>query len=366
MKASVSGCLKIGDQEIGRGDVRNIELPVSQSYSGNDLVLPMRVERAPQEGPVVVILGAVHGDEINGTGIVRQVILDPPFRLRAGTLICVPVVNILGFERLSRYLPDRRDLNRCFPGKKDGSLASRFARTFFDAVIRQSDYCLDFHTAAVRRTNYPNIRADLSHSETRRIAMAFGCELVVDHKGGKGTLRSTSQEAGCATVTLEAGEVWKIEPGVVEVGLRGIRNVLVELGMVDGQPVRPLFQAEIRKSEWLRANDGGVLDFHVAPGDLVEKGQPIATITTLLGVERSQVLAEKDGIIFGLTTLPAVKPGDPICHLGQPENGIEPIRRALHEVPEETLRERLKTDLASNVNVTEVEPDDAVAQLPQP
>ena len=347
--------LSLAGHTVPLGTTRDLELPVSRSYSGTDVALPLRIERAARPGPVVLALGAIHGYEINGTGIVRQLAVEPGFTLEAGTLILVPVVNILGFERLSRYLPDRRDLNRSFPGSASGSLTSRFAHTIFHQLVRQSDFCVDFHTAAVRRTNFPNVRADLGDPAVARLARAFGCSLIIDHPGIQGSLRLAACQDGCPTITIEAGEVWKIESAVVELGLRGVRNVLLELGMIQGEPEAPAYLAEANASTWVRADDGGILSFHIAPGDLVDKGQPVASITTLLGVERQTIHSPADGVVLGITTLPIVKPGDPVCHVALPDKGIARIRRALSGIDDESLHERLRDDLATSVNVVEHE-----------
>jgi hypothetical protein len=346
---------EIAGERIGLGESRDLTLPVSQSYSGADVALPFRVWRGPRPGPAVLLTAAVHGDELNGTGILRELILEPPFELVSGTLVLVPVVNILGYERNSRYLPDRRDLNRSFPGGSTGSMARRVAHAIFQGLVMACDYLLDFHTGAVHRTNFPNVRADLDKPEVERIARAFGCALVVDGKGPEGTLRRAAVKAGRPAIILEAGEVWKMEPSVLAVGLRGVRNVLIELGMVQGKPERPAYQARIERTHWLRSDTGGLLRFHAAPGDLVEKDQPLATCTTLLGMERGVVRAPEDGIIMGLTTLPSVKPGDPVCHLALPRDGLRPIRKALAALPEESLHGRLLEDLASSVSVDEWE-----------
>lgn len=332
-------------------------LAVTQSYSGADVSIPLRVIRGKEPGPVVLITAAIHGDELNGTGIIRELLIDCPFELRAGTLILVPVMNILGYERNARYMPDRRDLNRSFPGAAEGSLTSRVAYRLFEELVRKADFLVDFHTAAAGRTNFPNVRADLSIPGAARIARAFGCPLVVDHKGAKGSVRLAAGEAGCAAMILEAGEVWKVEPTVVEVGLRGIRNVLIELDMVDGKRVRPAYQARVDRSTWLRSNSGGLLRFHVAPGDVVTEGQPVAACTSLLGEQRGLIIAPMDGVVIGLTTLPSVKPGDPVCHLAVPHRGIEPILKALGRASEESLHERLHRDLATNVAVEELDED---------
>ena len=343
--------------DIGLGETRDLALEVSQSYSGAGVTIPVRIARAAQPGPTLLLTAAVHGDELNGTGILRELISDPPFDLRYGTLIMVPVVNILGFERHTRYLPDRRDLNRSFPGSPGGSLASRFAYKILTELVARCDLCIDFHTAAVRRTNFPNIRGDLHIPEVERLARAFGCELLVDTQGHRGSLRYAACSIGCPTVTLEAGEVSKIEPAVVEVGLRGVRNVLIEYGMIEGEPERPPYQARVERTSWIRSDTGGLLSFHVGPGEVVEKNQPIASCLGLLGAERGVIRAAEDGVVMGLTTLPLVKPGDPVCHLAVPGQSIAEIRGALDLLPEESLHERLVDDLASSVTVDEPAPD---------
>lgn len=339
------------DTSIRPGETRDLQLPLTQSYSGTDVMLPLRVIRGSEPGPVVLLSAALHGDELNGTGIIREILMDPSFDLLAGTLILVPVLNIPGFERQTRYLPDRRDLNRCFPGSRSGSVSRRVAYRIFNELVVHCDYCVDFHTAAVHRTNYPHVRGDLAHEPVERLARAFGCEIIVDSQGPKGSLRQTATAAGHPTILIEAGEVWKVEPTVVTFGLRGIQNLLVALEMVDGKREEPAYQARVSETRWLRTEAGGMLRFHVGPGELVETGQPLASCTTLLGTERDIISAPFDGVVLGLTTLPTVKPGDPVCHLALPRRGISRIRRALHKLPAESLHERIMDDLATSVSV---------------
>ncbi len=346
----------IAGEQIALGESRDLSLPVTQSFSGTDVSIPLRVMRGAQPGPALLLTAAVHGDELNGTGIIREMILSPPCELIAGTLVLVPVVNILAYERNARYVPDRRDLNRSFPGAVGGSLASRIAYAIFQGLVLPCDYAIDLHTAAVGRTNFPNVRADLTNPEVRRIARAFGCPLVVGSAGGKGTLRRAANDASRPTIVLEAGEVSKVEPGVVAMGLRGVRNVLIELGMALGERERPAYQARVDRSVWLRSDAGGLLRFHAAPGEVVEKDQPVATCTTLLGAENGVLRAPEDGVIMGLTTLPSVKPGDPVCHLAIPRRGIAPIRQALRRLPDESLHDQVLGELASSVAIDE--PDD--------
>jgi len=340
-------------ESIPRGQSRNVKLSLGQSYSGVNVRIPIQIRRAASEGPVVFVTAALHGDEINGTGAVRQLIQDDSFELVSGSVILVPVLNLPAFDRHSRYLPDRRDLNRSFPGSTGGSLAGRMARKIIDEIVARSDFGIDLHTAAVRRTNYPNVRADLSDPGVKRITEAFGCEVNMNGVGPKGSFRREACAAGCPTLIMEGGEVWKVEPGIVETTVRGIKNVLRDLGMLGGEIERPDFQVTIERSKWVRAEKGGFLQFHIKPGDLVEKGQPLVTNTTLLGSEQSVLEAPFDAVVIGMTTLPATRPGEPVCHLGMLPKGTKPSTFRRRRREEDGLEERVSEELASNVLVTQ-------------
>ncbi len=342
---------------IPRGESCDVTLAIGESYSSMTVEIPIHIRRATKDGPVVFITAALHGDEINGTGAIRQLIQDTEMKLLRGAIIFVPVLNLPAFDRHSRYLPDRRDLNRSFPGSATGSLASRMARTIFDEIVLRSDYGIDLHTAAVRRTNYPNVRGDITHPEVRRIARAFGCDVIIKGKGPKGALRREACDAGCPTIVMEGGEVWKVEPGIVQTADRGIRNVLRDLEMLDGEIERTDDQFTVQKSKWVRADRGGFLQFHVKPGDLVEKNQPLATNTTLLGREHSLLCAPFKAVVIGMTTLPAISPGEPICNLGQLPKGSKPAELQRRRSEENGLEERVSEELASNVWV--VDPTDS-------
>ncbi|MDH3222420.1 MAG: succinylglutamate desuccinylase/aspartoacylase family protein [Gemmatimonadota bacterium] len=345
-------------RRIPPGDRANLAITVSRNYAGAPIKLPIHVWRGKKRGPTVFITAGVHGDELNGTGVIRELILDPPFELVAGSLILVPVLNILAFDRLSRYSPDRRDLNRCFPGLSRGSLTSRLARAVHDNIVSRSDYGIDLHTAAARRTNFPNVRADLTDADTARLAELFGGELVIDTKGPPGTLRREAQEAGCPTIVLEAGEVWKVEPAVVEYTLHGIESVLAGLGMIEGKIRKPPYRVVAEERKWIRATAGGFLQFHVRPGDMVAKDAPLATNTSLVGEIHNVLTSPDDAIVLGMTTLPAVLPGDPVCHLAFPSRGtFKRAERALGKLSDSHVLVRLHGDLGSSVLVSEKDPE---------
>ena len=339
-------------RKVAPGARANLTITVSRSYAGAPIKLPIHVWRGRKKGPTVFVSAAIHGDELNGTGAIRTLILDPPFKLEAGSLILAPVLNILAFERLSRYSPDRRDLNRCFPGLSKGSPTSRLARVISENIVSRSDYGIDLHTAAARRTNYPNVRADMDDEETARLATLFGAELLINTKGPRGSLRREAQRAGCPTIVLEAGEVWKVEPGVVEYCLRGIRNVLVGLGMIGGEVTEPAYRVVAEDRTWIRAAAGGFLQFHVQPGDVVAEGQPLATNISLVGESHNVMEAPRDAVVLGMTTLPAVAPGDPVCHLAFPSpKAFRKMERAISKLSDDSLLARLYGDLATNLQV---------------
>lgn len=193
----------------------------------------------------------------------------------------------------------------------------------------------------------------MSDPEVARIAKAFGCEVVVNGVGPANSYRREACKAGCPTIVLEAGEVWKVEPSIVESAERGVKNVLIELGMLDGETVSPPYQLVLKKTQWIRAEKGGFLQFHISPGDVVEKDQPLASNTTLLGRERSVLTSPFDGVVIGMTTLPAISPGEPVCNLGKLPRNTNPEQLRRKRTKEGGLEERTVEELSSNVMVTE-------------
>ncbi|MGK0236772.1 MAG: putative deacylase [Candidatus Pelagisphaera sp.] len=348
-----SSRFQIGGQSVARGESKDIHLEISETYTGDKIRMPLRVMRSKRSGPHIFITAAIHGDEINGTGIIHDFLFGEQIKLKKGTLVLAPVVNVFGFESHERYLPDRRDLNRFFPGSPTGSLASRIANTLMTELVDKCDYGIDLHTAAFQRTNYPNVRADLSNPETRRLATAFGCALIADGKGPIGSFRRESTKRGCPTILLEAGEPWKIEPSVMKIGLQGIKNVLIDRGMLEGEIRKPPYQAYIRKSAWLRAAVGGILKFHVSPGDFVAEGQPIATNYGILGAEQNILSSITSGIVISTTTMPAVKPGEPVCHIAViPPRQLTLYRKQL-SIAKDSPHRQAHVDLATNLDIVD-------------
>ncbi len=339
--------------DIPRGTSADVNLLIGERSTGISVCIPVHVRHGEAEGPTVLVTAALHGDELNGTGAVRELILDRDMQLARGKLILVPVLNMLGYDSHSRYMPDRRDLNRAFPGSGKGSFTARLAKRIYRQLVERSDWVIDLHTAAVRRTNYPNVRANLDHPGTKWLAESFGCQLTIHGEGPKGSLRQVATTTGHPTITFEGGEVWKVEPIIVEHILRGVRNVLSDLRMIDAPSDRPHAPCFVRSTRWVRADRGGFLQFHVAPGTNVEEGQPLATNTSLLGHEQNVLVAPCAGIVIGMTTLPAVSTGEAVCHLGQ----LSTSETAEFESGCDAMRQQAQEDLATNVRVVEPRED---------
>ncbi len=346
---------RIGGVSVPLGTSRDIHLKVSERYTGDPISLPIRVIRGKTDGPRLFVTAAVHGDEVNGVGVIHSLMFEDAVLPMRGTLVLVPVVNIFGFENQQRYMPDRRDLNRSFPGSPTGSMTSRVAHSVFTNVVQNCDWGVDLHTAAWGRTNFPNVRADFSNPRVRKLARAFGCELMLNNKGPEHSFRKEAVKAGCAVIAVEAGEPFKIEPGVLDVGRRGVINVMKSLGMIEGEPIKPAYQTKIDKSLWVRAEVGGILRFHIAPGATVDRGQPIATNASTFGESQNVLTSPLDGVVLGMTTLPMVKPGEPVCHIAVPGRSLRSVRRAIRDSHPDDLHRRLRDDLATSITVSERE-----------
>lgn len=311
------GVLRFGGRKVAPGEQAEIRLEVSESYTADPLYLPVTVVRGVRRGPTLFLTAAVHGDELNGVAIVRDLLADQDLSDLAGTLIAVPVVNVPGFLNQTRALPDRRDLNRSFPGSPDGSFTSRLAHRVYHDVVRHSDFGLDLHTAGGDRANYPHTRADLNDPTVAELAAAFGTELRIHGTGPDGSLRRAALAARVPTIVYEAGSARVFERRFIDAGITGTVNVMRHLGMLPGPLRHPPTRLEVKKSSWVRADVGGILDLRVALGEPVRKGQVISINANPFGRERNQLQAPAGGVVIGLTRTPLVHPGDAVCHLAR-------------------------------------------------
>ncbi|WP_308367395.1 MULTISPECIES: succinylglutamate desuccinylase/aspartoacylase family protein [unclassified Microbulbifer] len=307
---------KIGEVVVAPGETRRIDLPVVRLYTDTEMSIPVHVQRGRKAGPCVFLCAAIHGDELNGVEIISRLINSRALKSLCGTLIAVPVVNVYGVLGQSRYLPDRRDLNRSFPGSPKGSLAARMAHVFLHEIVSKCDYGIDLHTGALHRSNLPQIRANLDDEETRAMASAFGVSVLLNSTLRDGSLRETATDLGVRTLLYEAGEALRFDELCIRAGLKGILNVLRHLGMLPRGRARHAIEPFVaRSSGWLRASDSGIVNHRKSLGDHVRKGELLATIADPYGCELDRVLCNQDGIIIGRQNIPLVQEGEAMYHI---------------------------------------------------
>ena len=311
--------LRLGGKRIGPGERKRVELPVARITTGDWLALSVEVLHGLEPGPTLWLTGAIHGDEIDGIEIIRRTLARLDARTLRGTIIAVPVVNLFGFVSESRYLPDRRDLNRSFPGSANGSLASRLARMLMDEVVARGDWGLDFHCGSDDRENLPQIRANLDDAETRRIAHAFGAPVTIHGRAPDGALRKAALEAECRALVYEAGEAGRFTETAIARGHEGVARVLRTLGMVDGGAQPSPETVESRRTRWVRAARSGICRIEVDLGEHVRRGQPVGEITDPFGDGGETLAARCDGIVIGRRVNPLVYQGEAVVHLAEVE-----------------------------------------------
>jgi predicted deacylase len=309
--------LRIGNFDIFPGTEQKIDLPVAKLYTDTNVSLPVHIIRAKKPGPTIFISAAVHGDELNGIEIIRRLLKLKSFKLRCGTLIAVPMVNVYGVVNLSRYMPDRRDLNRSFPGSPKGSLAGRVAHIFLTQIVKHCDYGIDLHTGAIHRSNLPQIRADLSDPETKELALIFNAPVILNSNLLDGSLREAAVEHNTKVLLYEAGEALRFDEFSIRLGIKGILNVLAHLNMVKKQPskrnkINPFIA---NSSRWLRANASGIVNHERHLGDQVKKGDLLAQIGSPYGEIINVVEAPRAGIIIGKQNIPLVQEGEAMYHI---------------------------------------------------
>lgn len=310
---------EIAGQKVPAGERRTLQVPVSVLSDNTPMALPIHVIHGRNDGPVLFVSAAVHGDEIQGVEIIRRLLRRSRFKRLEGTLIAVPIVNAYGFISHSRYLPDRRDLNRSFPGSEKGSLASRLANLFLTEVAMRSDMGIDLHSAAVHRSNLPQIRIGKGDAKLDELAMAFGAPIVIQSPVRPGSLRAAAAEHGVDVMLYEAGEALRFDENAIRVGERGILAVMHHIGMVSARKSTIPKQPSIRstKSSWVRAPEGGILRTHQKNGAAVAPGDLMGVVSDPFGETRSEIVAPKAGIVIGRTNLPVVNQGDALFHIAE-------------------------------------------------
>jgi uncharacterized protein len=304
---------------IKPGERKSVSILLSRLSDHTRINLTSHVIHGKKEGPVMFVSAAIHGDEIIGVEIIRRVAaLKVLSRLR-GTLILVPIVNAYGFVALSRYLPDRRDLNRSFPGNAKGPLASQLAHTFMTEIVKRSQYGIDLHSGAVHRANLPQIRADLDDLDVNDMAKAFGASINLNATLRDGSLRACAKDIGCKILLYEAGEALRFDEVAVRVGVNGILGVLRNVGMLAPSKAgkRKFEPVRSDSSHWLRAPIGGLMRAHKKLGDRVTIGETLALVSDPLGFEEEPVIARASGVVIGRSNLPVVNRGDGVYHIAK-------------------------------------------------
>lgn len=310
------GTVKVVGVEVPAGERRQLFLRASESFAGTGVDLPVLVLRGERPGPTVCLTAGIHGDELNGIEIVRAAFENTTPGDLSGMLLGMPVVNLHGLRRSSRYLPDRRDLNRYFPGNPDGSSAARIARAVFAVIADRCNYLIDFHTGSFHRSNIPQIRADLNVDGLLELARSFGPGIVVHSRGMEGTLRRAAVDGGVKAITYEAGQPMRFEYDEIRRGVEGVRRLLSEVGALGSPRRRRGTPLVYYRTHWVRVDDGGIFLSRRELGDRIKEGALLGTVTDPVTNERNKILAPFSGRIIGMALPQVVIPGFAAFHIG--------------------------------------------------
>jgi predicted deacylase len=338
--------LVINGTPIKRGERVTVDLMVAKLYTHTPLDIPVHVVRGHSPGPRVFISAAIHGDEINGVEIIRRLLKNAVLRRLKGDLIAIPVVNVYGFINHSRYLPDRRDLNRSFPGSETGSLAARLANMFMKEIVNQCTHGIDLHTAASHRNNLPQIRANLDDPETERLAKAFGVPVILNSNLRDGSLREAAAELNMPMLLYEGGEALRFNEVAIRLGVRGVLRVLRALEMLPPKKSRNEGRNTVSKSKqyvarathWVRAPISGVFNIKVALGTVVLKKDVLGVISEPLGQTETNVISPYEGIVIAVSNLPLVNEGDALIHIAR-FGDVEAVADQLESLQEMAIPE---------------------------
>ncbi|WP_119165519.1 succinylglutamate desuccinylase/aspartoacylase family protein [Algihabitans albus] len=331
-KRSKRESITVGGVEVQPGRQATIDLPITDLSTHTPVTMPVQVVHGRTDGPRLFVCAAIHGDEINGVEIIRRLLRLSTLRQLRGTLIAVPIVNVLGFVFQSRYLPDRRDLNRSFPGSVGGSVAGRLARLFVDEVVSKSTHGIDLHTGAIHRDNFPQIRGDLDNPETEKLALAFGVPVVINTGFREGSLREAAARNNVPVIVYEAGEALRFNEACIRAGVKGIVRVMRALEMLPVAPPRRKKVASkplvIGSSRWIRAPQSGLFRATKALGSQVKAGEALGAIANPFGDNEKTIHCTVDGIVIGRSNLPLVHEGDALFHVAC-HQGTKVVARSL-------------------------------------
>lgn len=326
---------EIAGIQVQPGTRQTIEVQVAKLYTHTPLHIPVEIVHGRRDGPVLMVCGAIHGDEINGVEIVRRVLTNAALRNLRGTLVAVPIVNIFGFVQRTRYLPDRRDLNRCFPGSESGSLGGRIAYLLRTQIMEHVTHIIDLHTGAIHRFNLPQIRAELKTPETARMAEAFAAPVIIDAGLREGSLRAYADSQNIPVITYEGGEALRFDEVVITSGVKGVMRVMRALEMTPAKKSvkPPRKRSEVAaSSQWVRADIDGIMRPVARLGQKIRKGQKLAMVADPFGASETAIISPCSGIVICVNNLPLVNEGEAIYHiarfdeLGEAEKAMDYFR----------------------------------------
>ncbi|MHA7099109.1 succinylglutamate desuccinylase/aspartoacylase family protein [Roseivirga pacifica] len=308
--------LIISGKQILPGEEAVINVNIGKLPSHSSIDLNITVARAMEDGPTLLLSGGLHGDEVNGIEIVRRIIEHEWHRPKIGTVICIPIINMYGFIHFSRYVPDGKDVNRSFPGNKNGSLASRVAHYLTHNIIPKIDVGLDFHTGGAERTNFPQLRCVLKDEKNAKIADVFQPPFIINAPYRPKSLRQTAARMGKHILVYEGGESTRFDEYAIEQGIEGTLRVMKYLGMRERAPVADRKPITVKNSSWVRAKNSGIFHTLIAYGDEVHKNQIVGYISDPFGASKSRIKSPANGYVIGLNHNPIVHQGDAIMHIG--------------------------------------------------
>lgn len=308
--------MKIAGKYLKKNSFNQLSLDIARLPSRTKIDIPIMVKRAPREGPVLLLMAGLHGDEINGIEILRSVLDKSCFDPVRGSIVCIPIINIFGFLNFSRAVPDGKDVNRSFPGSKGGSLASRVAYHLMNDVLPAVDFGIDFHTGGASRSNYPQVRCVLNDSENLMLAEAFNAPFTINAPLIPKSLRHAANARGKKILVYEGGESLRFDAFAVKHGVLGVQKLMAKLGMISKAPRKREESVVISKRKWVRAKNAGLFHSRVKNGQMVEEGQELGFLTDPFAEFRTSLKSPMSGHVIGLNYNPVVNRGDALLHLG--------------------------------------------------
>lgn len=307
--------LKLLGKKIKKGQSTFLDLEIARLHTRTAVKVPVIVNRAEKDGPVLLLMAGVHGDEVNGVAIIREIIKHQYHIPQRGTIICIPVLNVFGYLNQERVFPDGRDLNRMFPGSANGSLASQFAYAFRKEIAPYADYVIDFHTGGGSRDNIAQVRCEFKEEDTLALAKVFNAPFIVNSAYIAKSIRHTMHKMGKTTLLFEGGKSKFFNGEVIETGVRGTHNVMQHLGMQKGKPTTNGAPVLIQKSQWVRANYSGIFNSLATNGAMVSKGDILGYIYDPYGEFEKPIKAPFSGYIFCINKSPVVNKGNALYHM---------------------------------------------------